>query len=214
MKQLSLIIASTLILSSCSTIIGGFTPTSKSAGGIGPATIGNGDTTLNNDKFEALSIESGSLTINSVLILENLNVSNNVTATKLTVKGSSYIGGSLIDSNSSFNENCTVGNNISADKSYFAKNIEFAGTNLTLQNKSKVVGDIISTSTEPSTIVIDHSIVKGIIGFTNANSKVIIQNKGHLTGRVFNGKVEDLTGRDSYEGDDNDDFAESDIAIK
>ncbi|MDD3266401.1 MAG: hypothetical protein PHC75_04380, partial [Burkholderiales bacterium] len=142
-----------------------------------------------------------------------LSVSNNVTANKLTVKGNSSIGGSLIDSNSSFNDSCTVGKNINADKSYFAKNIEFGGTNLTLQNKSKVLGDIISTSTESVTIVIDHSIVKGIIGFTNSNSKVIIQNKGRLIGRVFNGKVEDLTGKDSYEGDD-EDFAESDIAIK
>ncbi|MDD3267183.1 MAG: hypothetical protein PHC75_08425, partial [Burkholderiales bacterium] len=68
MKRLSVVIASTLMIASCSTIIGGFAPTSKSAGGIGPATIGSGDTVLSNDKFEALSIESGNLTINSVLI--------------------------------------------------------------------------------------------------------------------------------------------------
>lgn len=213
MKQLTIITACALITISCSTSIGGFTPTSKSAGGIGPATIGNGDTSLDNDEFEALTIESGNLIINEVLILENLKASNDVNANKLNIKGSSYIGGSLIDSNSSFAETCTVSNNITADRSYFAKNIEFSGTNLTLQNKSRVVGNIVSTSTKPTTIIIDRSLVKGTISFINPNSKVIIQNKGHLVGKVFNGIVQDITGSDNYKGDD-DDFVESNIAIK
>lgn len=212
-KKLSILLT-TITIMGCSTIIGGFTSTSRSSGsGMGPATIGYGDMTLSKDKFQALTIESGNLTVSDFTIKTKLNVDGNVSADHLTVNGNTIISNSLIAANSSFMGNCTATQNINSSKSYFAKNIEFGGTSLILEKRSKVIGDIISTSNQPVTIIIDHSLVKGIIGFVNPNSKVIIQNKGHLVGRVFNGTVQDLTGSDNYEGDDND-FAESDIATK
>ena len=44
--------------------------------------------------------------------------------------------------------------------------------------------------------------IKGDIGFANPKSVVVIQNRGLVKGKVLNGEVRDLTGGDSYQGDD------------
>lgn len=211
--RISLVVATAMVTISCSTVIGGFTSTAKSSGnGMGPATIAKGDTTLHNDKMSALTVINGNLTINQFVIKNQLNVSGNVTASKLSSDGVTNISGSLGATSSSFDGLCSVGNNATIANSYFGSNIEFAGTNLQLTDRSKVVGNIINTSRTPVTIIIDRSLVKGDIGFANSNSTVILQNRGHLKGKVINGKVQDLTGSDNYEGDD--DLAESEVAIK
>lgn len=201
-----------LLISGCATIIGGFASTAKTSGnGMGPATISEGDTTLQNDKFTSLSVYNGNLNIDHFLIANELHTTGNVSALKLTVKKTSSIGGFLQATDSSFYDSCKVSNNVIVNDSYFGTNIEFGGTNMELTNRSKVVGNIISTNPKPVTIIIDRSLVKGDIGFANSNSTVIIQNKGHVKGKVLNGKVQDLTGSDNYEGDD--DMAESTVAI-
>lgn len=208
-KTLTISIAS-IALVSCATIIGGGASTAHSSGnGMGPSTIIESDATLSNDKFNALTVGNGSLTISKFVIATNLNVANNLTSTKLTVRKETTVGGGFGANNSSFYGACSIGGSVISNGSYFAKDIEFGGARMELTNKTKVVGDVISTNLNPTTIIIDHSIVKGNIGFANSNSVVILQNKGHLTGKLINGKIQDLTGGDNYEGDD--DLAESEI---
>lgn len=192
-----------IALAGCATIIGGFSSTARSSGdGMGPSTIIESDATLSNDKFNALTVSNGSLNISSFVIANNLNVANSLTATKLKVRKETTIGGGFGVNNSSFYGVCSINGSVISNGSYFAKDIEFGGARMELTNKTKVIGDVISTNLNPTTIIIDHSIVKGNIGFANSNSVVILQNKGHLTGKLINGKIQDLTGGDNYEGDD------------
>lgn len=197
----SIIISS--LIGGCSTIIGGFTSTAKSSGsGVGPSTIAESDVYLHDDKLNALSVYNGSLTAKKLTIVNSLMVNGNISATKLIARKTTTTTGILNVNDSSFYDNCKVGNTISADDSYFAKDIEFSGIEFELKNKSKVVGNIISTSKYPVTIVVDHSVIKGDIGFANPKSVVVIQNRGLVKGKVLNGEVRDLTGGDSYQGDD------------
>lgn len=193
------------LISGCTTIIGGFTSTAKSSGsGVGPSTIAESDVYLHDDRLNALSVYNGSLTAKKLTIVNSLKVNGDINANKLVARKTTDVTGSLTLDNSSLYDNCKIGNNITANDSYFAKDIEFGGIQFELTNKTKVIGNIISTSKYPVTIVVDRSVIKGDIGFANPKSVVIIQNRGLVKGRVLNGTVRDLTGGDSYQGDDAD----------
>ena len=184
------LLLSGVITSGCATIIGGFSSTAEASGDhMGPATISESSVTLQNDKFEALTSESD-LNASKLVIGEDLNVKGNANLTKVTVTNNTNIGGSLTSNDSTFKGSAKIIGNISTGDSYFAKGIEFAGTSLQLSNSSKVIGQIISSNPQAVTIIIDHSEVKGNIGFANSASKVILRNGGELKGTLLNGKLQ------------------------
>lgn len=210
MKKTTLLLLLTITLFGCATIIGGNTSTAKSSGsGMGPSTIAHGDTVLQNDKLNALTIVDGSLTLSNFTIADELNVSSNAIIATSKIRGDLIVGGTLTAKDDDFYQKAVIAGNINSNYTYFYKTIEFAGESIVLTDKSKVYEDILCTSNKPVTITIDHSLVKGNIGFTNSKSVVIIQNRGHLKGKVINGTVRDLTDSDNYEGDDDLDIAES-----
>jgi cytoskeletal protein CcmA (bactofilin family)/uncharacterized protein YceK len=184
------LLISALLLSGCATIIGGFSSTAEASGdGMGPATLSESNTTLQNDKFEALTI-GANLTASKLIIDEDLNVRGTANLTKVTVRDDSIVGGDLICDDVTFKSSVNVHGNITSSDSYFGEGIEFAGRTLQLSNGSKVVGEIISSNTQTVTLIIDHSVVKGNIGFANAASRVILRNGGELKGNLLNGKLE------------------------
>ena len=184
------LLISALLLSGCATIIGGFSSTAEASGdGMGPATLSESNTTLQNDKFEALTI-GANLTASKLIIGEDLNVRGTANLTKVTVRDDSIVGGDLICDDVTFKSSVNVHGNITSSDSYFGEGIEFAGRTLQLSNGSKVVGEIISSNTQAVTLIIDHSVVKGNIGFANAASRVILRNGGELKGNLLNGKLE------------------------
>ncbi len=190
-------------VSSCATIIGGNVSTKRSSGGAyGPASIVESNTTLTNDKLIALTVTNGDLTLDKFAIKYKLNVFGDLTINDTDLNGITQVGGMMNSNQSNFYQSCGILGNVFANNSYFAKDIEFSGNKMELTGRTKVVGNIINTSSTPVTIIIDHSRVKGNIGFANSNSVVIIQNRGYVAGQVINGKVQDLTGSDSYGGDD------------
>lgn len=210
LKYISSAITLATILSSCATIIGGFTSTKSSSGSsYGPATLSSGDTSLSHDKLTALTIESGDLTLNDFAIQYKLSVYGDLTVTDSKLRGVTQVGGGMLSNNTNFYQSCGILGNVVSNGSYFAKDLEFAGNSLDLNQKSKIVGNIISSSSQPVIVTIDNSYVKGNIGFVNSNSVVIIKNKGYVKGQIINAKVEDLTGGDSYGGDD--DFKENEL---
>lgn len=184
------LLISALLLSGCATIIGGVSSTAEASGdGMGPATLSESNTTLQNDKFEALTI-GANLTASKLIIDEDLNVRGTANLTKVTVRDDSIVGGDLICDDVTFKSSVNVHGNITSSDSYFGEGIEFAGRTLQLSNGSKVVGEIISSNTQTVTLIIDHSVVKGNIGFANAASRVILRNGGELKGNLLNGKLE------------------------
>lgn len=184
------LVLSGVIMSGCATIIGGFSSTAEASGDhMGPATISESSVTLQKDSFEALTCESDLAAI-KLIIGEELNVKGNANLTKVTVRNNTNIGGSLTSDDSTFKGSVKIGGNISTGDSYFAKGIEFAGTSLQLSNRTKVIGQIISSNLQPVTIIIDHSEVKGNIGFANSGSQVILRNGGELKGNLLNGKLQ------------------------
>jgi|GEM_PF-2314411 len=174
---------------SCATIIGGNQPTDKTTGSsVGPATIGSGDQTLQNDRFSALTV-TGDLNANKITIVNDLNIESNATLNKVTVRDDTIIKGNLTITSCTFKDSTIIGNNIDSIDSYFGNGITFGGTQLTLKARSKVIGDIRSNSKLPATIIIDKSVVKGNISFAQNNGKVILQNGGKLKGQVNNGRL-------------------------
>lgn len=188
-KNLTVAAALTLSLSSCATILGGNKSTAEASGdGVGPATISDGSQVLNNDKFEALTI-GGSFTGSRLTVMKNMNIESDAILTKVTVKDDSVVGGNLISNDSTYKDTLKVGGNLISNDSYFAKGIEFNGTQLELNQSSKVIGNIISTSRNQSTIVINHSTVKGDIGFAESNGLLVLKNKATFKGQLINGTM-------------------------
>lgn len=184
------LLISGILLSGCATIIGGFSSTAEASGdGMGPATLSESNTTLQNDKFEALTI-GANLTASKLVIGADLNVHGTANLTKVTVRDDSIVGGDLICDDVTFKSSVNVHGNLTSSDSYFGEGIEFAGRTLQLSNGSKVVGEIIISNSQPVTVIIDHSVVKGNIGFANAASRVILRNGGALKGNLLNGKLE------------------------
>lgn len=209
--QIISLIITALATTSCATIIGGFTSTKSSSGSsYGPATIAAGDITLQNDKLSALTVTIGDLVLNDFAVLNKTSVFGDLTISDSKLRGLTQVGGNLNSNDSNFYQSCGILGNVMANSSWFARDIEFAGNKLELNNSSKVIGNIISLSKNPVTIIIDHSYIKGSIGFANSNGTVIIRNHGYVKGQIINGSVQDLTGGDSYGGDD--DFDEQKAA--
>ena len=184
------LLISAILLSGCATIIGGFSSTAEASGdGMGPATLSESNTTLQNDKFEALTI-GANLTATKLVIGTDLKVTGNANLTKVTIKDDTSVGGDLICDDATFKSSVNVHGNLTSSDSYFGEGIEFAGRTLQLSNGSKVVGEIINSNSQAVTLIIDHSVVKGNIGFANAASRVILRNGGTLKGQLLNGKLE------------------------
>ena len=106
-----------------------------------------------------------------------MNIESDAILTKVTVKDDSVVGGNLISNDSTYKDTLKIGGNLISNDSYFAKGIEFNGTQLELNQGSKVIGNIISTSRNQSTIVINHSTVKGDIGFAESNGLLVLKIK-------------------------------------
>jgi cytoskeletal protein CcmA (bactofilin family) len=155
---------------------------------VGPATIGSGDQTLENSKYSALTV-GGDLTATQITVINDLQIESDASLTQVTVRDDSNIKGNLNATKCTFKDLTTVGGNISSIDTYFGNGITFSGGSLMLSSRSKVIGNIISNSAKPATIIIDKSTVKGNIQFAAAGGKVILQNKGKLTGQVSNGQI-------------------------
>ncbi len=187
----SLLIATVSIslLSSCATIIGGNTPTDKTTGThYGPATIADGDTTLDSNRYSALTIR-GNLTSTKLVISDDLKIESNATLTKVRVKDDTEIGGNLIAEDCTFEDTSKLGGNGNIKDSFFGNGLDFAGSQLELTERSKVIGNINSTNPNGATIIIDRSTVRGNISFAKESGTVIIRNKGNLKGQVINGTL-------------------------
>lgn len=178
-----------ILATSCGTIIGGNQPTDRSSGsGTGPATIGSGDQSLQNDKFSALTI-NGDLNANRITIVNDLNIESNASLKNVTVRDDTSIKGSLEAISCTFKDSVTIGTNITSTDSYFGNGINFGGNKLQLTARSKIIGNIISSANTPVMVIIDKSTVKGNISFTKAGGQVILQNGGKLKGQVTNGQL-------------------------
>lgn len=175
-----------ILLNGCATVIGGDVSTAKSSGSIGPATIADSDATLQNDKIASLTV-AGKLNAKKVAIDQNLIVRDSAILNDVDVRGDSSIGGNLTALSSTFDNLTKVGGNLVSDDSYFGNNLEFGGVNLQLVHKSIVTGNVLSTSREPTTIIIDRSTIRGDITFTNPSGVIIIRNRGVFKGEVING---------------------------
>lgn len=185
-----MILSSATIISSCATIIGGSSSTAEASGdGMGPATISDTSVNLQNDKFTALTIK-GNLSATKLVIANDLFVESNATLTKVTVKDDTTINGALNATSCTFKDSVKINENSVVTNSYFGGSIEFGGTSLELLKGSKVIGGIISNNKNPVTIVVDHSQIRGDIGFANSNSIVIIKNGGKITGNLINGTLQ------------------------
>lgn len=182
-------------LVACGTISGSGDDNSQSANNnnkslwyVAPATISSGDQTLQNGKYSALTV-GGDLTATQITIVNDLQIESDASLTQVTVRDDSNIKGNLNATKCTFKDLTTVGGNISSIDTYFGNGIVFNGGSLMLSSRSKVIGNIISKSTKPATVIIDKSTVKGNVQFTVAGGKVILQNKGKLTGQVTNGQI-------------------------
>lgn len=177
-------------IASCTTIIGGNKSTAEASGRrMGPATISDGNATLQNDKLSALTV-MGNFNGSNLVIARDLRVESNATLTKITVKGNTEIKNSLSGLKTDFQGSLTVNGNIACSDCEFESGIRFNGNNLMLTDKSRVYGAIIDTNPSiPGTIIIDHSRVKGNIEFATPNSQVILRNSGSLKGEIVNGTL-------------------------
>lgn len=189
--NLSLLLA-LLTLSGCSTIIGGNSSTAEASGArMGPSSLADGSTSLQNDKFNALTI-GGDFTGNNLVIANKLQVESSAILTKVTVKGPSLIGGNLISNDATFKGALKVDHNIISIYSDFESGIRFNGAQLELNGRSEVWGNIISTKVDaPAVIVINHSKVKGNIEFAVPNGLVVIKNHAYFKGEIINGALKE-----------------------
>ena len=179
-----------LALTGCATIIGGDYSTAKTSGdGMGPATIADENTSLQNDKFSALTI-SNDFTGTNIVIEHEFKVESAAILTRVTAKGTTHIGGNLICNHSRFDGAVVVDHAIICSDSKFESGLRFGGSQLDLGSSSKVYGNIINTRVgSSSVIVINHSYVKGNIEFAESNGLVILKNGGEFKGTVVNGNL-------------------------
>lgn len=189
-RHLLMMLSCSALLYGCATIIGGSASTAEASGdNMGPATISDTSVTLQNDKFSALTI-NGTLTATNITVGNDLLVESNAILTKVTIKDDSIIKGQLNATNCSFKDDVKIFGNGQLSNSYLGGNLEFGGTKLDLSKSSKIIGGIISSNSLPVTITLDHSQIRGDVGFANSNSVLIIKNGGKFTGKLINGNLE------------------------
>ncbi len=189
-RNVLIILSASLTLYGCTTIIGGHESTAEASGdNMGPATISDTNTTLQNDKFSALTI-NGMLSATNITIGNDLLVESNATLIKVIVKDDTIIKGQLNATNCSFKDDVKISGNGLFINSYLGGNLEFGGTKLDVSKSSKIIGGIISSNHNLVTITLDHAQIRGDIGFANSNSTLVIKNGGKFTGKLINGNLE------------------------